>query len=84
MDADEREDLEGPPETEAAEAPHIAPDADGPERQVRPRKRRARPRKRSSAWIALVLLLASIYVFWILPYQTGSRPVRVEFSQDTK
>jgi hypothetical protein len=32
-------------------------------------------------WWPLVLLLASIYLFWVLPYQRGSQPVKVEFEQ---
>lgn len=35
--------------------------------------------RRSTVWIALILLLGSLYVFWVLPAQLGSRPVQVEF-----
>ena len=27
----------------------------------------------------IVLLLATVYLFWVLPYQVGDRPVEVEF-----
>ncbi|HXH60151.1 MAG TPA: hypothetical protein VNI20_02205 [Fimbriimonadaceae bacterium] len=39
-----------------------------------------RNRKRFPWW-PLVLLLLSIYLFWVLPYQRGDRPVKVEFEQ---
>lgn len=35
--------------------------------------------RRSTVWIALILLLGSLYVFWVLPAQLGRRPVQVEF-----
>jgi hypothetical protein len=31
-------------------------------------------------WLLFLLLLASIYAFWILPIQLGPRKVNVEFS----
>ena len=34
------------------------------------------------AWLLLLLLLATAYVFWILPMQLGPRQVHVEFSGD--
>jgi hypothetical protein len=36
-------------------------------------------RKRKFPWIALVLLLATVYFFWVLPNQLGDRPVNAEF-----
>jgi hypothetical protein len=39
-------------------------------------------RKRGFPWIPLILLLASIIVFWVLPTQLRERPVQVEFSQE--
>jgi hypothetical protein len=84
MDAEEREDPEGERELEA-EAPHRAFDQEEFEsRPVRSRTVRRPKKRRSTAWIAFILLLASIYVFWVLPYQLGSHPVRVEFTQDKK
>lgn len=32
-------------------------------------------------WWPLILLIASVYLFWVLPYQRGKQPVRVEFEQ---
>lgn len=37
-------------------------------------------RQRRFPWLLLILLLGSIYVFWIMPYQRGDRPVQVEFA----
>jgi hypothetical protein len=31
-------------------------------------------------WVALFVLLVTLYLFWVLPYQVGSPPVKVEFS----
>lgn len=42
--------------------------------------RQPTPRKRFP-WLALILLLGSIYLFWIYPYQMGDRPVEVEFER---
>ena len=44
--------------------------------ELGPRRRKRFP------WILLLLLLASVYAFWILPYyQLGTgKPVKVEFS----
>jgi hypothetical protein len=46
-----------------------------------------KPKKRFP-WLLFLLLLASLYAFWILPYQLGTRKVQVEFvpagSQDQK
>lgn len=38
-------------------------------------------KKRETYWslTLLVLLLGSVYVFWVLPYQLGTHPVRVYF-----
>jgi len=35
--------------------------------------------RRKFPWWPLVLLLASAYLFWVLPYQVGERPVDIEF-----
>jgi hypothetical protein len=45
--------------------------------------RKAKP-KRRFPWVLFLLLLASVYVFWILPLQIGPRPVHVQFVPDTK
>lgn len=37
--------------------------------------------KGSRIWIPLVLLLISLFVFWLLPAQLGLRPVHVEFEK---
>lgn len=42
---------------------------------------RQAPAKRRFPWLPLILLLGSIYLFWILPYQLGDRPVEVEFER---
>jgi len=51
-----------------------------PEVRKRIDKREA-AKKRETYWALslLVLLLSSIYIFWVLPYQLGSHPVRVFF-----
>ncbi|HRI43361.1 MAG TPA: hypothetical protein PLL78_05615 [Fimbriimonadaceae bacterium] len=36
-------------------------------------------RERRFPWLPLVLLLVSLYLFWVLPHQLGDRPVKVEF-----
>jgi len=84
MDAEEREEPEG--ERQSEEPVEVRPPADEEPQlsPVRSRVVRRRKARRSTAWIAFILLLASIYVFWVLPYQLGSHPVRVEFSQDKK
>ncbi|MCW5943463.1 MAG: hypothetical protein KIS66_14620 [Fimbriimonadaceae bacterium] len=41
------------------------------------------PRRRVGAWLPILLLLGSIYVFWVLPAQLGERPVRADFGNDT-
>lgn len=35
--------------------------------------------KRRFPWVVFLLLLASVYAFWILPIQLGVRKVEVEF-----
>ena len=35
-------------------------------------------------WLLLLALIATVYIFWILPYQLGPRPVRVEFAGNDK
>ncbi len=89
VNSDEREEWEeDPEEEEEPEDPAVTrkfQELETRQAKQAPTKRRpARRKPRSTAWIALILLLASIYVFWVLPYQLGSRPVRVEFSQDKK
>lgn len=37
-------------------------------------------RKRGFPWLPLILLAASVYVFWILPRQFPARAVQVEFT----
>ena len=37
--------------------------------------------RRRFPWWPLVLLLATAYLFWVLPSQQGDRPVDVEFEQ---
>ena len=37
-------------------------------------------RKLKFPWLALLVLLGSLYLFWVLPGQLGSKPVEVEFS----
>lgn len=39
------------------------------------------PPKRRFPWLPLVLLLGTIYVFWVLPAQLGDRPVKVQFDE---
>ncbi|HMS56607.1 MAG TPA: hypothetical protein PKA27_14530 [Fimbriimonadaceae bacterium] len=39
----------------------------------------ATPKKSKFPWLPLVLLLSSVYLFWILPFQWGEQPVKVEF-----
>jgi hypothetical protein len=85
MDSDEREEWEGEPEPEDAAITRRLQELE--ERQVRQAMARRRPesrRPRNTAWIAFALLLVSIYVFWVLPRQLGSRPVRVRFTQEQK
>jgi hypothetical protein len=41
--------------------------------------RSQRRRKERFPWLLLLLLLGSVYLFWGLPYQLGSRPVQVDF-----
>ena len=41
---------------------------------------KAPKRKPKFPWLALIVLIASIYVFWVLPSQLGDKPVDVEFS----
>lgn len=36
--------------------------------------------KSTGIWLPLGLLLLSVYLFWVLPYQRGPLKVRVEFS----
>jgi hypothetical protein len=36
--------------------------------------------KSTGIWLPLGLLLVSVYLFWVLPYQRGPQKVRVEFS----
>jgi|GEM_PF-4550472 len=43
------------------------------------RRERARRLELYGSLTILALLLASVYVFWVLPYQLGPRPVRVVF-----
>jgi len=41
------------------------------------------PRKRRRlVWVPLLLLLASIYLFWIYPALRKDAPVKVEFAED--
>lgn len=35
--------------------------------------------KRRFPWVVFLLLIASVYAFWILPHQLGVRKVDVEF-----
>ncbi|MCH8979480.1 MAG: hypothetical protein IH945_09615 [Armatimonadetes bacterium] len=35
--------------------------------------------RRKFPWWPLVLLLVTAYLFWVLPYQVGDRPIDVEF-----
>lgn len=42
-------------------------------------KKEQAPEVKKFPWLLLILLLGSLYVFWVLPFQLGSRPVRVEF-----
>ncbi|HRF59495.1 MAG TPA: hypothetical protein PLH94_06210 [Fimbriimonadaceae bacterium] len=37
--------------------------------------------RKAFPWLPLLILIASLYVFWILPMQLGDRPVRVEFDR---
>jgi hypothetical protein len=37
--------------------------------------------RRRFPWWPLLLLLVSIYLFWVLPFQRGGRPVEVEFER---
>ena len=35
--------------------------------------------RRKFPWWPLVLLVVTAYLFWVLPYQIGDRPIDVEF-----
>ena len=48
--------------------------------QERPTGKEVR-RKRRFPWILFLLLLATAYLFWGLPYQLGQRPVQVEYQR---
>ncbi len=37
------------------------------------------PKHRRFPWLLLLLLIGSVYLFWVMPYQRGDRPVQVEF-----
>lgn len=37
-------------------------------------------RKGRFPWLPLLALLGTIYIFWVLPYQLGDRPIEVEFA----
>jgi hypothetical protein len=37
--------------------------------------------RRRFPWWPLVLIVASIYLFWVLPYQQREREVEVKFEQ---
>jgi len=44
-----------------------------------------KPRRKSNIpWWPIILLLASVYLFWVLPHQLGDRPVDVEFETPEK
>jgi hypothetical protein len=47
-----------------------------------PKSVRKRPSKPRFPWLLFLLLLASVYAFWILPQQLGPRQVHVEFVND--
>jgi len=34
-------------------------------------------------WLVLLALLATVYLFWILPRQLGPQPVKVDFAPST-
>ena len=38
-----------------------------------------RRKKPPFPWVLLLLLLGSVYLFWILPVQLGPRPIQVDF-----
>jgi len=40
-----------------------------------------RDRRRFPWLLPLLLILASIYLFWVMPYQQGRQKVEVEFEQ---
>jgi len=40
--------------------------------------------KRTFPWVLFLLLLGSIYAFWVLPAQQGVRKVEVEFVSGTR
>jgi hypothetical protein len=42
-----------------------------------------RVRKKSYAWVPLLLLLISIYVFWILPQQMPAPKIKATFESPT-
>lgn len=42
---------------------------------------RSPARRKPFPWLVLILLLGSVYAFWILPRQLGDRPVEVEFER---
>ena len=42
------------------------------------------PPKKPFPWLALILFLVSLVVFWILPFQLGKRPVQVDFAPASK
>jgi hypothetical protein len=48
------------------------------------RESKKRDRRRYPWLLPLLLILASIYLFWVVPYQQGRQKVRVEFEQPTQ
>lgn len=53
----------------------------GPMAKVQQKGSAPKKGKEKYPWLLLLLFLASVYIFWILPYQLGPRPVRVEFAE---
>ena len=57
------------------------PETPQPKRPAVERKEQEARRETYLAIILLALFLGSIYLFWVLPYQLGSHPVRVNFER---
>jgi cell division septal protein FtsQ len=55
-----------------------------PVRKSAPPAKKAKPAAKAKPrfpWLLLLVLLATVYLFWILPHQLGPRPVQVEFGE---
>ncbi|MBW7929207.1 MAG: hypothetical protein H3C58_14205 [Fimbriimonadaceae bacterium] len=47
--------------------------------------KRAAPTRKPSPWpfvVPILVLLASLYLFWVLPFQLGEREPQIEFADE--